>query len=236
MIAKTACVVPAPRHTVRHLARWAAEDCTRGAAVLNIGAGADQCGVLDPLLVCSPHLVGVDPDEAVLRNLSLDERHQMPLEEFATTAVERFDLALAVYVLEHVEDPAGFVAAVGTVLKPTGTFLGLTPNLTHYFGASTWALARLRCSDRVLVRLKPGVDVLEHHFPPQYRLNTIDTITRHLQGAGFRSVQFRCYDATNRYRWYLPGGLKWFSPAYTRLAYTVGDPRWMGHLAFRASR
>lgn len=236
MITKTVSVVPAPRSSVRHLARWAAEDCIPGSVVLNIGAGADRSGVLKPLLRRSPYVVGVDPDHAVLRNASLDERHQMSLEEFASTNTGRFDVALAVYVLEHVENPAAFTAACSRILRPTGCFFGVTLNITHYFGATTWALSRLGRTDSVLERLKPGEDVHQHHFPPEYRLNSIATITRHLEAASFRSVEFRCYDATDRYQWYLPRALSWIAPAYTRTVYAIGDARWMGHLSFRAAR
>jgi hypothetical protein len=45
----------------------------------------------------------------------------------------------------------------------------------------------------------------------------------------------RCYDATDRYQWYLPSGLQWFPPAYTRFAYAVGRPGLMGHLTFRTT-
>ena len=53
--------------------------------------------------------------------------------------------------------------------------------------------------------------------------------------AGFEQLEVRCYDATERYQWYLPPGLRWFAPTYTRLAYAVGRPGLMGHLSFRAT-
>lgn len=236
MIATSVDVIPAPRSSVHALARWAAEDCPAGSRVLNIGAGEDWSGPLRPLLRRSPYLVGVDPDGAIERNDSLDERHRMTLEEYARDTGARFDLALAVYVLEHVADPAAFTSACARVLEPGGRLFGLTPNVHQYFGATTWALSRLGWTDRALERLKGHAGVHHHHFRTEYRMNSVRTISRHLDAAGFRSVEFRCYDAPARYAWYLPNGLKWFPPAYSRLAYAVGSPRLMGHLAFRAVR
>lgn len=94
-------------------------------------------GSLRHLLRRSPYVVGVDPDEAIERNASLDERHRMTLEEYAADNVARFDIALAVYVLEHVAQPREFMAACARVLKPGGRLFGLTPNVHQYFGATT---------------------------------------------------------------------------------------------------
>jgi SAM-dependent methyltransferase len=160
----------------------------------------------------------------------------MSLEVFAAAHEEEFDLALAVFVLEHVGDPAGFVRACARVLRPGGSLFALTLNVTHYFGAATWALSRVGLSDRVLELMKGHAEVHDHHFPPEYRLNSVRTVQRHLDAAGFHSVEFRCYDASERYQWYLPVGLRWFAPTYTRAAYAVGAPALMGHLAFRAVR
>ena len=236
MMPTHAFVVPPPRGSVRHVAEWVVATSEPRPRVLNIGAGADRSGVLRPLFALSPHLVGVDPDDAVLRNRSLDERHQMSVEEFAPDHEAEFDVALALYVLEHVTDPEAFATACARVLRPGGSLFGVTLNIRHYFGATTWALSRLGMSDRLLVSLKGEQEVHEHHFPPQYRLNCIPALTRHFGAAGFRSAEVRCYDATERYAWYLPERLRWFPEVYTRIAYGIGSPTLMGHLAFRLVR
>ena len=233
-VVTTATVVPAPRDTVRGLARWAAQACGDGARVLNVGAGEDVSGALRPLLRRGVHLVGVDPDEAIERNRSLAERHRMELEEFSTAHEGEFDLVLSVYVLEHVADPAGFTAACARVLRPGGSWFALTLNVRHYFGATTWALSRLHVAHPVLHLLKGESLVEAHHFPTQYRLNSRAAVCRRSAAAGFSHVDFRCYDATERYQWYLPGPLAHVAPLWTRAAYAVGSPALMGHLSFRA--
>jgi 2-polyprenyl-3-methyl-5-hydroxy-6-metoxy-1,4-benzoquinol methylase len=212
--------------------------------VLNIGAGEDWSGPMHPVARRSAYVVGVDPDQAIERNRSLDERHRAALEEWATDNTGRFDVALAVYVLEHVSEPDAFMTACARVLKPGGRFFALTPNVHHYFGATTWALSRLGLAERVLDRITAhhaGDDAAHHHhahqhFRTEYRLNSMRQISRHLEAGGFSSVQFRCYDATARYAWYVPAGAQWFPTAYSRFAYTIGSPELMGHLSFRAVR
>ncbi len=47
---------------------------------------------------------GSTPTPGVLTRPWLDEGHQMLMEQYAPSSSERFDLALCVYVAEHVED------------------------------------------------------------------------------------------------------------------------------------
>jgi hypothetical protein len=67
-----------------------------------------------------------------------------------------------------------------------------------------------------------------------YRLNSIRSLTAHLETAGFTAVEFRCFDAADRYRWYLPRALSWFPSTYTQVAYQLDAAGVMGHLSFRA--
>jgi SAM-dependent methyltransferase len=159
----------------------------------------------------------------------------MPLEEFAASNAGRFDVVLSIYVIEHVSDPAAFAAASARVLRPGGDWFGLTLNVRHYFGGTTWAMSRIGAADWLLHRLEGDRVGHEHHFPPEYRLNSVRALRRVCADAGFSRLEVRCYDATERYRWYLPGGLQWFAPAWTTFAYAVGRPGLMGHLTFRAT-
>lgn len=234
MITTAVQVLAPPGRSLPVFAKWVAEACEPGSTVLNIGAGVNRSGPLLPLMRKSPYLVGVDPDEAIHSNQTLQERHRTSLQAFAPGHADEYDVTLAVYVLEHIEDPFGFTTACHRVLKPGGSFFALTLNVWQYFGALTRTLSRFRLSDPVLGMLKGNGELHSHHFPPEYRLNSIRTISRHLEAAGFRSVEFRCFEATERYQWYLPGALRWFPPAYSRLAYRIGSPNMMGHLSLRA--
>jgi SAM-dependent methyltransferase len=234
LISKTVTVVPPPRRSVAGFAGWVAESCSEGMRVLDIGAGRSRSGALRPITRQKPYLVGVDPDVSINDNVVMDECFHMSLEEFAPDHAEQFDVAFAVYVLEHVADPGAFVSACARVLKPGGELFGLTLNMHQYFGLMTWATSRLGLSEKLLAKLKTPEVIDSYHFRTEYRLNSIRSLTRRLDEAGFRSVEFRCYDDTRRYAWYLPERLHWFARGYTRAAYVVGSAELMGHLSFRA--
>jgi SAM-dependent methyltransferase len=229
-------VVPAPRDPVRRLAAWAAECCPDGGQVLEVGAGEHVSGALGPLLQRRPVLVGTDPDEAIERNTALAERHRLLLEDFAPRNACRFDLVISVFVLEHVEHPREFAAACATVLRPGGSWFALTLNVNHYFGATARAAHWLGAEAPLLRLLKGAGAQHDHRFPTRYRLNSRRAVARACSGTAFDSVEFRCYDAPDRYAWYLPAPLDRLPPVYSRLAYRVGWSPLMGHLSFRSHK
>jgi ubiquinone/menaquinone biosynthesis C-methylase UbiE len=229
--------VPAPSDPVRWFARWVAESCRPGMDVLDIGAGCDRSGSLRAIRRRRPHLVGVDPADSIWSNPALDERFQQSLEDFACTHEASFDVAFAVFVLEHVADPPAFSSACARVLRPGGAFLGLTVNKYQYFGFATWLTTRLGVTDRALAVLDHGHHHgHDHHVPTVYRMNSPGQVAGHLREAGFGSVDFRMFDKPEMYAWYLPSPLRPWSTAWSATVYRLGTPRLMGHLAFRAIR
>jgi SAM-dependent methyltransferase len=233
-IGRTVEAVAAPRRPIRWFARWVADSCGPGADVLEIGAGCHRSGDLQPIRRRRPHLVGVDPSETIWQNAELDERFQETVEDFARDHAADFDVAFAVFVLEHVADPAAFSDACARVLRPGGVLLGLTVNKYQYFGFATWMTSRLGVTDRVLARIDHGHGHA-HHVPTVYRMNSPGQVSRHLGRAGFESVAFRMFDKPEMYEWYLPPPLRPMACAWSAAAYRMGSPRLMGHLAFRAS-
>jgi len=232
---RTVTTTPPPKRAVRGFGRWVADSCPRGATVLNIGAGKSLSGQLRPLRQKAGCLVGVDPDPAIGENSTLDESHQSPMEEVAPSHAGRFDLAFSVFVLEHVSDPGPFTVACASVLKPGGVLMGLTVNKWQYFGLCTWTATRLGVSDRLLARLRDPAAIGEYHYHTEYRCNSVRTITRQLSAAGFRAVEFRCWDLPEMYEPYLPERVRGFAQRYNRLAYRLGRPNLMGHITFKAT-
>src|SRR5205085_7656677 len=57
--------------------------------------------------------------------------------ETLARAGERFDVALALEIVEHVADPDAFFTALGALIRPGGAFIGATLNRT----ARSFALA-----------------------------------------------------------------------------------------------
>jgi hypothetical protein len=227
---------PPPAHAVHWFARWVAESVGPATTVLNIGAGRNLSGALRPLHRKRPRMVGIDPDASIWENPDLDERHQTTLEAFAPAHREEYDVAMSVFVLEHVADTPRFTEACAQVLPRGGVLYGLTVHKYHYFGLSTWATTRLHVADWLLVRLKGREVVDGYHFPTEYRMNTTARLTRLLARAGFQSVEFRMFDKPELYAWYLPEVLKPAAPAWTRMVYGLNAPHLMGTLSFRAVR
>ena len=106
-----------------------------GLTVLDVGCGA---GLLsEPLARLGGRVTGLDPAPAALdvarqhaaeSGLSIDYRGDTV--EALAAAGERFDLVVAMEVVEHVPDVPAFVAACAEAAKPGGLLLFATSNRT----------------------------------------------------------------------------------------------------------
>jgi 2-polyprenyl-6-hydroxyphenyl methylase / 3-demethylubiquinone-9 3-methyltransferase len=104
-----------------------------GKRVLDMGCGA---GLLaEPLARLGGHVTGVDaaPENiavaqahAAQSGLSIDYRAG----EIDAVTGERFDVVTCLEVIEHVADPATFVAGLAGLLAPAGLLILSTPNRT----------------------------------------------------------------------------------------------------------
>ena len=229
-------VTPPPKRPVPAFGRWVAESVTPGASVLNIGGGCNASGRHPRIRKRAGWLVAVDPSGRIHDDSDADERHQLTLEDYAASHEAQFDVAFAVFVLEHVAEPEEFVRAAAKLLRPGGVLLALTPNLRHYFGLATWTANRLGFEEPLLSAVRDQKAVARYHVPTEYRLNSIRTVSRHLDRAGFAGVEFRMWDLPRMYEPYLPGPLRHVAGAWNHMAYRTGRPNLMGHLTFKATR
>lgn len=213
---------------------WLVEYCTPESFVLDIGAGRDRNGFDTLLRPRVKHLVGIDPSEDILANPSVHERHQCSLEDFAQEEQRKFDVLLAVMVLEHISDPLAFFTACRYLLKPGGMFFAVTPNMWHYFGLLTKACARLNIEDWILDRLIGAEQKTQYHFPTTYRINSLRTIRSMLTLTDFQHVEFRCLDVPTGYNYVIPEPLRWFPRLYAHLVYRFHLLSLMGTIMFRA--
>ena len=110
-------------------------DCLAGLRILDIGCGG---GILsEPLARLGAQMVGADPAEenieaarthAQASGVAVDYR-AITAEELAE-AGERFDVVLAMEVVEHVADVPAFVATCAAMVKPGGLMIAATLNRT----------------------------------------------------------------------------------------------------------
>ena len=178
-------------------------------------------------------LVGVDPDAGVLSRPWLDQGHQMLVEQYAPAAAERFDVALCVYVVEHVERPQAFFEAVRSVLGPGGSCFGVTPNLLHYFGLISAAATRLRIEDWLLHKVRAPDLIEAYHSPVRYRCNTTGQLRSAARRAGFRQSEFRVLEQAAMFDTYFPPSLRWWPRGYSRIVNRWAPPDLFGTLLFR---
>jgi 2-polyprenyl-6-hydroxyphenyl methylase/3-demethylubiquinone-9 3-methyltransferase len=123
-------------HACRRFERDAKRlDCLRGLRILDIGCGG---GVLsEPLARLGADVVGADPSTT---NIAAAKAHAVEsrviVDYRATTAEamaeagERFDLVLAMEVVEHVADVNLFVSRCADMVKPGGLMVAATINRT----------------------------------------------------------------------------------------------------------
>ena len=110
-------------------------DCLKDLRMLDIGCGG---GILsEPLARLSAQMVGADPSpENVAVAAAHAQESGVTVDYRATTAEdlaaagEKFDVVLAMEVVEHVTDVNAFVATCASMVKPGGLMIAATLNRT----------------------------------------------------------------------------------------------------------
>ena len=137
-----------------------------GLDLLDIGCGAGLFA--EPLARLGADVIGVDPSP---KSIEVARRHAeetgarvtyraATVEELAAEP-SRFDVVSAMEVIEHVADPARFVALAAALIKPGGLFLASTLNRT----LKSFALAIVG-AEYVLRWLPPGTHRWERFVTP----------------------------------------------------------------------
>jgi ubiquinone/menaquinone biosynthesis C-methylase UbiE len=191
------------------LVDWMLETFPENARVLDVGANDGAfCPQVSRIAARAGWLAGVDSDTVKLaRHPYLHERFDGLLED-APIADASFDCVYAMFVLEHVERPERFMAALSRVLRPGGSFFFMTPNGQHYFAAIAGALGRVKLQDRVLRVLLRRELVDRYHYPALYRLNTPKRLVALGSSHGFSEFEFRYCEKFDEISPYFPGPLK----------------------------
>jgi SAM-dependent methyltransferase len=163
--------------------RLVADTLRPGMRVLDIGCGVGNIAPFSWQDHPGVELFGIDPNPDAERNANL-HRFEL-LTDFGHWPVEdsSVDLAIARYVLEHVEQPDEFFANLDRVLKPGGRFIALTPNRFHP-AVMVSGMLPLRAKQRIL---KSTADIDDSDvFATWYRLNTTRQLRRYAQKFGLQ--------------------------------------------------
>lgn len=124
---------------------------------------------------CS-HLDGCDVDPIILENPYLDAAEVFNVGAPLPYADNRFNLIVARYVFEHLDDPSLAARELLRVLKPGGIIAAATPNKWGYIGVNARAIPS-RYHVSVLSRVQPERKP-QDVFPTQYKLNTRRALKR----------------------------------------------------------
>lgn len=160
-------------------------------------------------------VVAADVDRAVLQNRAADESVILQYGQVLPFEDSRFDLVVADYVLEHIDDPVGFAAEVTRILKPGGLFAARTPHKYCYV-AMIARLVNNAKHTRVLRKVQPDRKEMDV-FPTRYRLNRLRDILTSFTAFENQSFIFRsdpAYFFGNRFVFKIQDFLHRLMPAF----------------------
>jgi 2-polyprenyl-6-hydroxyphenyl methylase/3-demethylubiquinone-9 3-methyltransferase len=145
-----------------------------GKTAIDVGCGA---GLLtEPLARLGAEVTGLD---AAAENVAAASAHAAAVglqidyrcADIETLDGEQFDLVTSMEVIEHVTDPAAFIAALGRALAPGGLMLLSTPNRT--------TLSRV-----LLVEAAERIGQVPRGTHDWHKFLTPEELTAHLHAAG----------------------------------------------------
>lgn len=134
-------------------------------------------------------VVAADVDPAVRSNPTADESVVLPQGAPLPFPDASFDLVIADFVLEHVDDPPSFAHEVSRILRKGGLFAARTPHKYCYVALAARLVSNAR-HGKVLSRAQPRRKV-EDIFPTRYRLNTLRAVRNFFPDFDDRSFIFR---------------------------------------------
>lgn len=133
-------------------------------------------------------VIGMDPDPAAADNRFVDEFRLLQPGHPWPVADASVDLAIADFVLEHVEDPLALFAEAARVVKPGGHLGIRTINARSYLGLAS-RLVPSRLHGAALRTVQPERRP-EDVFPTVYRCNTRKKLVRALAQNGFEGAVY----------------------------------------------
>jgi SAM-dependent methyltransferase len=195
------------------------------AVVLDIGCGHGFHGELElqrSLAVAGGRFIGVEPDQEITPPPFFTELHRCTFEQ-APLAPDSVQVAYAVFVLEHIHDPAAFWKRLYACLAPGGVFWGFTVDRRHWFSVISQLAEALRLKGLYMTRLR-GRRTQDRYedYPVFYRANSPRAIGSQVKS--FQRAAFASMHRVGQTDFYVPRPLRWFSHALERLCMAAGLP------------
>ncbi|MBT8487165.1 MAG: class I SAM-dependent methyltransferase [Phycisphaerae bacterium] len=222
------------------LTRLIIKECERRTPpvrVLDIGCGSGIARSVEAQWCIRPHADaywGVEPDPSKVATPGLFDEYRTAVLEDADLPPDTFDVAYSSMVMEHVEDPDGFMRAVHRCLRPGGVYLFMTPNRRHYFTRIAATLHRLKLDEMVLRGVK-GASVEEYHYPVRYKFNDEPRIDACAERLGFHPPQYVYLEAQGP-KGYFPRPLRFIFHALAAKRRMIKNPRQLLGLVARIEK
>lgn len=164
--------------------------------VLNVGCGrgagahdsSPYRAKLHDLRGKARRVIGIDVDPEAASNPLVDEFRLIEKSKPWPVESASVDLAIADYVLEHLEDPESFFSELNRVLKPDGVACLRTPNRWGYVSL----IARLipnRFHGRVVTKVQQRREE-QDVFPTYYRCNSKSAVRRFTRALGLQGCMY----------------------------------------------
>lgn len=194
-------------------------------ALMDIGCGGGFDGdakLQRSISQVAGEYIGIEPDTAIELENIFSSTHRCFFED-APINPESVDLAFAVMVLEHFEDPKLFWDKVHSALKKGGVFWGFTVDARHWFVFASLLAEKLGIKDWYLDKLhgKRGEERYEN-YGVFYRSNTPQQVQK--LTSAFTSCSMLNFYRVGQMDYYFPKKLRWLGRAFDRIAINMGWP------------